>query len=102
VSRGGPVEIDGAAGHPQGIASDGTTLTLVGYGSLPGVPSVVAFALLDTDLQGKPLRTFAYAFGTNNESDRLYDVAFIDRDRIVIGQTDPSARCWIARLRAPS
>jgi hypothetical protein len=88
--------------YPQGIASDGTTLTLVGQGSLPGVDSVAAFALLDIDLQGKPLRAFNYAFATTNETDYLWDVAFIDRDRIVVGQTDgTSVRCWIARLRAP-
>ena len=88
---------------PQGIASDGTTLTLVGQGSLPGVDSVGAFALLDTDLQGKPLRAFDYAFATTNESDYLLDVAFIDRDRIVVGTTNSGTgnRTWIARLRAP-
>lgn len=85
---------------PTVMASDGTTLSLLGYGAWG--TGGVAFELVDTDLQGKPLRTFVLGLSPT-DNDRLTGVAFIGRDRIVVGTSFLSGtqRTWIARLRAP-
>ena len=85
------------------IASDGTTLAVVGDGTWSAGED--GFQLTDTDLQGNPIRKFSLALNPQ-PYDRLSGVAFLGHDRIVVG-TDttttgtPVTRIWVARLRAP-
>jgi hypothetical protein len=86
------------------LASDGTTLAFVGSGGWSA--NEVGFQLTDTDLQGTPIRKFSLAITHNGTyNDALTGVAFIGRDRIVVGNTlgatTVASQIWVARIRAP-
>lgn len=88
-------------GNESRVASDGTSLCAVGYGSWSSaLPS--GFQVYDADLQGNPLRKFQYHLLDDPE---LSSVAFIGHDRIVVGgtrlATSTQYQVWVARLRAP-
>ena len=85
------------------LASDGTTLAFVGSGGWSA--NEVGFQLTDTDLQGTPIRKFSLALTHGTYNDALTGVAFIGRDRIVVGNTmgatTAASQIWVARIRAP-
>jgi hypothetical protein len=85
------------------LASDGTSLAFVGSGGWSA--NEAGFQLTDTDLQGTPIRKFSLALTHGTYRDALTGVAFIGRDRIVVGNTagatTAASQIWVARIRAP-